>query len=100
MLCLFGLVLAEGIAGLWWAVSVAVTVGAFLAVTDRLGRPEWPVGLLALAGVGTAALYAMAFTATVPDPAQLAPVALGVGVGIVASQLYLHVAGSAVEQPA
>jgi hypothetical protein len=99
MLCVFGLLWAERLTELWWAAPVAVVVGAFLAVTDRFGRPEWPVGLLALAGLGVVGLYAMVFTATVPDPALLAPVALGIGAGMAASRLYLRCGSSGAERP-
>jgi hypothetical protein len=99
MLCVFGLLWAERLTGLWWAAPVAVVVGLFLAVTDRFGPPEWLAGLLALAGLGIAALYAMVFTATVPDPTSLAPAALGIGVGMAASRLYLRFGRSRTERP-
>lgn len=95
VLCVFGLLWAEGLAGLWVAAPVAAVAGALLVVTRRFGREEWHLGLLALAGLGIAALYAMAFTATVPSESLLAPVALGLGVGLAGSHLYARVARSA-----
>lgn len=99
LLCVLGLAWAGGAAGLWWAAPVAVVVGAFLAATARFGRAERNLGLLALAALGIAGLYGMVLTATVPDSALLAPLALGTGAGIAASRLYV-VARPTVERPA
>lgn len=100
VLCAVGFAWAESVVGLWWAAPVAVVVGAFLAVTDRFGRAEYDVGLLVLAGLGILALYAMAFIATVPSETRLAPLALGLGVGIAGRRLCVLVGPAARERPA
>lgn len=85
----------------WWvAPVVAAVVGPFLVVTDRFGRPEHNWGFLVLAGLGILGLYGMVFTASIPSHAVLAPLAVGLGIGIGASQLYALRARSAVERPA
>ena len=84
----------------WWvAPVVAVVVGPFLVVSDRFGRPEHNWGYLVLAGLGILALYGMAFTASVPSHALLGPLAVGLGVGIGASQLYALRVRPGAEQP-
>jgi|GEM_PF-2122291 len=85
----------------WWvAPVVAVVVVPFLVVTDRFGRPEHNWGFLVLAGLGTLALYGMAFTASVPSHTLLGPLGVGLGVGIGASQLYVLRVRPATERPA
>jgi uncharacterized membrane protein len=84
----------------WWLVPVvAVVVGPFLVATDRFGRPEHNWGFLVLGGLGILALYGMVFTASVPSRAVLAPLAVGLGVGIGASQLYALRVRPTREQP-
>lgn len=104
-LCVFGVLWAGTgtgtVASRWWvAVVVGVVVGPLLAVADQFGRPEWNLGLLAVAGLGIVGLFAMAFTATVPSDAWLGPLATGLGVAVAASRLYLHVARPPAESAA
>jgi len=102
MFCVLGVVWAGTTGGAqWWvAPAVAVVVGPFLVVTDRFGRPEHNWGFLVLGGVGILGLYGMVFTASIPSRALLGPLAVGLGVGIGASQLYALRVQSGAEQPA
>jgi peptidoglycan/LPS O-acetylase OafA/YrhL len=59
-------------------------------VTNRFGRPEWNLGLLAIAGFALVGLYVILFTGgTIPSESLLAPLSLGTGLGMVACSLYL-----------
>mgnify|MGYP000094325703 CR=1 FL=1 len=100
--CVLGVVWAGTAGGAqWWlAPAVAVAVGPFLVVSDRFGRPEHNWGYLVLAGLGIVALYGMVFTASIPSHVVLGPLAVGLGIGIGASQLYALRVRSGGETPA
>jgi len=100
--CVLGFVWSGTTGGAQWWVTpvVAAVVGPFLVFTDRFGRPEHNWGFLVLGGLGILGLYGMVFTASVPSRVFLGALAVGLGVGIGASQLYALRVRSGAEQPA